>query len=299
MSGYRTLSLQQFAQDFSAGSNNDAEAAREAKAATEAEAARRRAAEETEVEHIEKIKDDARDAKPPSAEELGIDVEGLTPGREALARYQAWLARERAELAELEERHNEYLRQMAIPLLTQKERDDLIAADKSGFMAWARNGSKPDEEPEVHTFQVEDLRNKLAHDKHKAEVAAATLEGLHKEIEDKKLRLEIVEKKRGKYEAGALESEQEPLKAELHTLAARMKVVLLQSKGLEVAISAAGSTENNTQPLTHLLPAIGPSGHYVDDSKDPNRIHITRAEIEAAAKPWRVLRGKIADDPWS
>lgn len=77
-----------------------------------------------------------REGPVPSAEELGVDVTDLAPARSELARFAAWVGQTRDQVRDLEAAREKFLTDLGAPTITEKALADLIAEDKSGFLAW-------------------------------------------------------------------------------------------------------------------------------------------------------------------
>ena len=142
----------------------------------------------TEMEQRQEQEDDAfREAEPPSAEELGIDVTDLQPKRARLVRFVAWLDRCRQELQTLENGRAAFLEALGVPAVTEARLRKLIEADTSNFLAWMRAGGTGTTKKQARTFERQRLEQQLANDRHTAEVSRAALDQIETDIDGKRV----------------------------------------------------------------------------------------------------------------
>ncbi len=132
---------------------------------------------------IEKITADQIEYWPvPSASDLGVNVDTLKPARGLLARFNAWLAREDAQLSAMIAGKVAHETRIKAPAKTEKAIDDLKAGDVLSYLAYFRSAGK-DGSNKPQSAKREKLEGKLEQDRHAAEVAEAAMSILAVEID--------------------------------------------------------------------------------------------------------------------
>lgn len=135
----------------------------------------------------------AIDADPPSASELGVDIEGAGPDRAALIRYVAWREVLRRTRDDLEEGLAALHRAVDAPRLTEADIEPLTAEDKSSLLAAVRNARRGLDLSVIRSAEKNRFLAKLSDDQHAAEVAASAIETAEFELEIASRRLAAVE----------------------------------------------------------------------------------------------------------
>ncbi len=246
----------------------------------------------------------------PSAAELGIAVDGLPPQRERLVRFTAWQRQAGAALTELEQARVTYLDAMGVPALTEGRLRALIERDKADYLVWIKAGALKLTPAETQRFERERLEEKLAGDRHHAEIASAALAALEAEIEAARVLTAALPALHRGYLLDALIEHADAVAAEYLRRAEATREALLPLMAL-VAIVRDRAGYRGAQEGDHCsvaLPAFGlpalrdgvapgmamvrPTGYI-----RPPHIIITSRAAEDAAAPWRDLMAAWTADP--
>jgi hypothetical protein len=229
-----------------------------------------------------------REGDPPGADELGVDVAGLSPARAGLVRFAAWLRQTRDQVQHLEGARERFLTDLGAPAVTQQQLDDLIAKDKTGFLAWLKSGADQKTKPTVDAFRRQQIEAKLAEDTYAAEVARDGLKALENEIAILKEAVRLLDERHEKFAKAVLIEEAGPKLAEYRAAADRLRVVTAEVAGL---VRAAPSDKLlrgfGLSQVDIRLPAFGGAKPIVIETR----------EIDRAAEPWRERIRALVSDP--
>ena len=246
--------------------------------------------------------------EPPSAEDLAIDVTGLGPQRARLVRFVAWLDRSRTELKTLEQGRANFLEAMGVPAVTEERLKALIEADTSNFLAWMRSGSTKVTKKQARSFERQKLDEKLASDRHTAEVARNALDQVEKEIDAKRVEIEQLEERHRAFVYDAVVEHGNALGARYVQQIQEMRQTITALFGLSEAVARHGNfrgqfaddhVDVRLPPFgVAAIPQSAPSD-FVYPGRHPKaaRLAVTAEESKAAAAPWRQLVESWTADP--
>lgn len=249
-------------------------------------------------ETIADAPDPYAEAEPPSAEALGIDTAGLPPQRARLVRYVAWCDRCRQELQELEAARAAYLTAMGVPVVTEERLRTLIESDTSNYLAWIKSRAPALTKTQARSFEREQLEQKLAGDRHAAEVARGAIAQLEAEIDQKREQLPNLEERHRAFVLDAVLEQADQLGAVYRRQADEMRETIISLLGLGVVARGRNGYRHHLAPsdVEVLLPEFGlPSLPKIPGKRFG--IRIAEHAAKAAASPWQDLVRRWTDDP--
>ncbi len=247
---------------------------------------------------------------PPSAADLGINVDGLPSKRALLARFAAWQIQTVDQMAALEDARTAYLEQMGVPVVTEETLRALVERDTLAHLAWIKAGASKISKADARSFEREQLETKLTGDRHQAEVARAAMDALEAEIDAARAMVSGLERRHRGYVLDALIEHADGLAAGYQRQAEATRAALLPLMGLGTIVRDRGGYRGSyaSDEVKVELPTFGldafrdgvatgmamirPAGYV-----RPPSIVVTTAQTKAAAEPWTKLLAAWTADP--
>jgi len=226
-------------------------------------------------------------------DDMNVDTAGLPPQRARLARYQAWVARTKAELDALETGRARFLESVGAPAVTEEKIAALIESDRLGLVSWMRSGAAGITPAQIRSFERQKLEEALDGDRHASEVAKAALDDVEREIRERRQQAEALEQRRDAFANDAVIEVVEAIGAQYRRQAEEMHETLTQLLGANAAIGTLGYMESLPKGVKVRLPTFKLSslGAWRDFG-----IEVDRREIQIASGPWRQLARLWAED---
>jgi hypothetical protein len=240
--------------------------------------------------------------------ELGIDVKGLPPARARLARLLAWGNKLQQQLGDLADGRAKFIAKLGVPAITQKALDDLIAADKTGLLAWMQRGGAGSQ-PAVREFERAKLAEKLIGDTHEAKTARDAISAADFEIDCLTREVAVLHDRRTEFANAALiehaaetgRQYQAAVDETTNQLAALLGLASFaggHGDGSKFFHSYGSGTFELDLPRFGLPTVDGSDPAAANHTrKFRPRVAVDAHMVKAAAKPWLELRERWLLDP--
>lgn len=228
---------------------------------------------------------------------------GLGPARAELIHFAAWQAETEAALAHARASRPQLLATFDLPSAAEADIADLVKDEASGVRRWVRgivSGLSPAEaegfDPrklDLRAYERHELEQRLASDRHRADVARAALDELEAETEILEAAVAKLAERKGEFVRAAVLEETEPYARRyveaLHDAAAALKV-LLAAAGRSASAKEMKAPVFETPFFREMIAAGGGAVDGLTFGFGP-------VELAKAEMPWRALSEALVADP--